>query len=271
MIVNGKKKLKIGLALGAGAARGLAHIGILEVLERNNISIDIITGTSIGSLIGGIYAAGVPLKYIKGFAYELDWDHLTDLTFPRQGLIKGQKLLSFLEIITGSKNIEELNIPYAAIACDIEQGKHIVIKEGSLAGAIRASTAIPGIYAPFAHQGRLLVDGGVLDKVPVSTAYQMGAELVIAVDVGTKVVKRKTENVFDILFNTFDIMQKELDKYRELKADVIIRPELDDCGSFELNQAAYCIKKGGKAAQEALPVIKELIRERIGWSKETVE
>ena len=202
----------------------------------------------------------MPLKYIKGFAYQVDWDNITDLTFPRQGLIKGEKLLAFLEIITGWKNIQELNIPYAAIACDIEAGKHIVIKEGSLAKAIRASTAIPGIYAPFPHQGRLLVDGGVLDKVPVSTAYQMGADLVIAVDVGTKVVNRKTDNIFDVLFNTFDIMQKELDKYRELEADVIIRPELNDCGAFELNQADKCIKRGTKAAEQALPAIKELIR-----------
>lgn len=257
------EKVKIGLALGAGAARGLAHIGVLEVLEREGIEIDMIAGTSIGSLIGGIYAAGIPLKYIRGLACELNWDQITDVTFPRRGLIKGEKLLSFLEILTGGKDISELKIPFAAIACDIEEGKHIVIKEGSLAKAIRASTAIPGIYTPFRFQERLLVDGAVLDKVPVSTVREMGADLVIAVDVGTKDINKKVNNIFDILFNTFDIMQHELDKYRKLDADVIIEPVLTGCSSFDLEQAERCIAAGCEAAENSLTRIRELIKEKI--------
>lgn len=254
------EKIKVGLALGAGAARGLAHIGVIEVLERENIAIDMIAGTSIGSLIGGVYAAGVPVKYIKAIAEGLNWDHITDVTFPRKGLIKGEKLLSFLEVVTQRKEISQLNIPYAAVACDIEKGEHIVIKEGSLAGAIRASTAIPGVYVPYRFQERLLVDGGVLDKVPVTTVRKMGADLVIAVDVSTRGLNKEVKNIFDILFNTFDIMQYELSKYRKLEADVVIRPDLTGFDSFNLDQPEECITSGYQAAEEALQIIKELLR-----------
>lgn len=257
------QEIKIGLALGAGAVRGLAHLAVLDVLKREGIRIDCIAGSSIGSLIGGVYAAGLPVKYIKELAREIDWDHITDITFPRQGLIKGDKFLSFLELITQGKDIEDLDIPFAAIACDIEEGEHIVIKEGSLAKAIRASTSIPGIYVPFKHQDRLLVDGGVLDTIPVSTVRDMGADIVIAVDVGVKEVNDRVKNIFDILFNTFDIMQHELEKHKTLAADIIIRPDLADCSGFDLDQVDKCLSVGYSAVEEILPDLIKLIKERI--------
>jgi NTE family protein len=258
-----RKRVKIGLALGAGAARGLAHIGVLELLEKEGIKVDMIAGTSIGSLIGGIYASGAPLKYIRGLAIELDWDQINDITFPRRGLIKGDKLLSFLEMLTGGKEISQLNIPYAAIACDIEEGKHIVINKGSLAKAIRASTAIPGVYTPFKHQGRLLIDGGVIDRVPVSTVREMGADLVIAVDVGSQEINKNVHNIFDILYNTFNIMQQELNKYKKLDADIVIRPVLTGYSSFDLDNAEQCIAAGYQAAVMSLDQIRRLIEERM--------
>jgi len=253
---------RIGLALGSGAARGLAHIPVLEVFENEGIRIDMIAGTSIGSLVGGVYSTGVPIKYIKEIAKELTWDHITDITFPRKGLIKGDKLLSFLEIITQGKNIEDLKIPFRAIACDIESGKHIVLKEGSVAKAIRASTSIPGIYIPFQHQDKVLIDGGVIDPVPVSTVRDMGADIVIAVDVGIKNVQYEANNIFDILFNTFDIIQHELEKHRPLNADIIIKPDLSDCKSFDLDSYEKCFSAGYDAVKNALPRIKDLIKER---------
>ncbi|MFP4015957.1 MAG: patatin-like phospholipase family protein, partial [Halanaerobiales bacterium] len=213
-------------------------------------------------LIGGVYASGVPVKYIKEIAREINWDHITDITFPRKGLIKGDKLLSFLEVITQGKDIEDLKIPFAAIACDIESGQHIVLKEGSVAKAIRASTSIPGIYIPFPHQDKLLIDGAVLDPVPVSTLRDMGADIVIAVDVGIKDVQYEANNIFDILFNTFDIIQHELEKHRTLEADIIIKPDLSDCKSFDLDACDKCFSAGYDAVRNALPKIKELIKER---------
>lgn len=258
------RRKKIGLALGSGAARGLAHIPVIEILEKEGVKIDMITGTSIGSLIGGVYASGVPIKYIKEIARNITWDNITDITFPRKGLIKGDKLLSFLKIITQEKDIEDLKIPFAAIACDIEQGKHIVIKEGSVASAIRASTAIPGVYIPYRYKGKLLVDGGVLEPVPVSSLREMGADMVIAVDVGAKNVNDKVENIFDVLFNTFDIIQHELDKYRTLDADIIIRPDVSECNTFDLDKYDLCFSAGMEAVKNALPKIKELIKESDG-------
>ncbi|HHU93050.1 MAG TPA: patatin family protein [Halanaerobiaceae bacterium] len=256
------KKPRIGLALGSGAARGLAHIPVLEVLEKENIAIDMIVGTSIGSLVGGVYAAGMPVKYMKEIAREIDWDFISDVTFPRKGLIKGDKLLAFLEIITQKKDIEDLKIPFSAIACDIEKGEHIILNKGSLARAIRASTSIPGIYVPFYHQGRLLVDGGVLDPVPVSTVRKMGADIVIAVDVGVKNVSYTANTIFDILFNTFDIIQRELENYRELQADIIIKPDLTGTNTFDLHNYEKYFTAGYEAIYNALPEIKEIIKER---------
>ncbi|NLJ83614.1 MAG: patatin family protein [Halanaerobiaceae bacterium] len=253
---------RIGLALGSGAARGLAHIPILEVLEKEGIPIHMISGTSIGSLIGGIYATGAPIRYMMEIARKIDWEHISDVTFPRKGLIKGDKLLAFLEIITQKKNFEDLKIPFSAIACDIENGEHIVLNKGSVAKAIRASTSIPGIYVPFYHQGRLLVDGAVLDPIPVSTVRKMGADIIIAVDVGIKNVDYAANNIFDILFNTFDIIQRELEKSRKLDADIIIRPDLSGTNQFDLNNHEKYFEAGYEAIYSALPEIKEIIKER---------
>lgn len=257
------KNIKIGLALGAGAARGLCHIGVLEVLERENIKIDLIAGTSIGSLIGGVYATGAPLKYLKGLAKQIDFEQISDITFPRQGLIKGEKLISFLELITQRKKIEELKIPFRAIACDIETGKRIVIKEGSLAKAIRASSAIPGVYKPYYYQDKLLIDGVLVDSVPVSVVKEMGADLVIAVSLAEKKLNQQVNNIFDVLANTFDILQNEINKYRKLNADILLEPEIADCSPFDFKRASECIKLGRQVTEKSLSQIKEKIRELV--------
>jgi len=261
-VILNKKKPLVGLALGAGGARGLAHLGVIEILEKENIPIDIITGTSMGSLIGGIYACGTPVKYIIQLSRELNWDNVTDITFPRKGLIKGDKLLSFLEIITQNKDFEDLQIPFAAIACDIEKGEHIVLNTGSVAKAIRASTSIPGIYVPFQHQDRYLVDGGVLDRVPISTLRMMGADIIIAVDIGVKAVNNNVKNLFDILLNTFDIMQQEFEKIKEHDADIIIKPDLENITKFELDKADLCVKAGRDVAKQMLDKIKNTLSRR---------
>lgn len=254
--------LKIGLALGGGGTRGLAHIGIIEVLEREGINIDMIAGTSIGSVIGGLYACGVPLKYIEGIADVLEWDNITDITFPRIGLIKGNKFLSFTKVITGHKNFDELDIPFSAVCCDIETGEKIIISSGSVADAIRASISLPGIYVPYYHKERLLVDGGIVEKIPISTVKMMGADIIIAVDVGKEDIRTEVNNIFDVLFNTFDIMHKQFNSLRELNADIIIKPSLDNISSFDLENVDKCINAGKKAAEKSLASIKKIIEER---------
>lgn len=177
---------RIGLALGSGGARGAAHTGVLKVLEREGIKVSVVAGSSIGALVGAAFAVGVPIEDV-----EREW-LATDVqkilrgflpTFPRAGLSSGAELRRMLVGILGNVEIQELPIPYAAVACDIDSGEAVVLREGSLVDAVRASTAIPGLFRPIRWNGRILVDGGLVDPVPVTTCRALGADLVIAVDI----------------------------------------------------------------------------------------
>jgi len=252
---------KLGLALGSGGARGLAHIGVLEVLENENIKIDYITGSSMGSLIGALYASGVPLKYMTVLAEELEWENLIDVTFPRKGLLKGNKILKFVELMTKNNIFADLNIPFAAVACDIENGEHFIIKEGSVAEAVRASTAVPGVFIPFDFKGRKLVDGGLVDPIPVSSCYNLGADVVIGVNVNLKKIDNQVNNIFDVLLNTFDVMQLKLNSKRNYQVDIMLRPELNELSAYDLDKANFFIEAGKEAARESLDEIKYLLKE----------
>lgn len=176
---------KVGLALGSGGARGAAHVGVLKVLERERIKVSAIAGSSIGAMVGGAYAAGIPLSRI-----EEEWmtTSRTRLfrsflpTFPRAGLSSGAGLRRYLREILGDVRIEELSIPFAAVATDLDTGEPVVLRQGSLVEAIRASTAIPGIFQPVRWEGRLLVDGGLVEPLPIRVCRELGADIVIAVD-----------------------------------------------------------------------------------------
>jgi len=177
---------KIGLALGSGAARGLAHIGVLKVLDREGIPIDFVAGTSAGALIGALYAAGISPMEIEEIALNIDRRKTISFftpTISSSGLVDGSRIEKFIESILGRQNIGDLKIPFAAVATDLQTGEEIVITEGSLITALRASISIPGIFTPVKYKGRLLVDGGLVNPVPVSTTFNMGADIVIAVNV----------------------------------------------------------------------------------------
>lgn len=177
---------KLGLALGSGAARGMAHIGVLRALDEADMSPDIVAGTSIGALVGGVYAAG-KLDELTDIALGLDWKkaarYFTDVAFPRSGLIEGSRVTDFLAEIVGAQEIAELPIVFRAVATDIMSGQEVVLDDGSLVAAIRASVSVPGIFTPFRRNGSFLVDGGLVDPVPVSVCRALGAERVIAVDI----------------------------------------------------------------------------------------
>jgi NTE family protein len=177
---------RIGLALGAGGARGAAHTGVLNVFEREGIPIHVVAGSSIGALIGAAMACGVPHSRIENEWLENDVTKLFRSflpTFPRTGLSSGNELHKYLAQLLGDRRIEDLEMPYAALACDIDTGEAVVLTEGSLPDAVCASTAIPGIFRPVRLNGRILVDGGLVDPVPISTCYALGADFVIAVDI----------------------------------------------------------------------------------------
>ncbi len=176
---------KIALVLGSGAARGLAHIGVLKVLEEKNIPIDIVVGTSMGALIAGAYAAGLSPKQMEEIACETNWLRVAKLFFPRrlprEGLLDGKRIEEFIIALVGEQKIENLKIPFAAVATDIWTGEEIVLQSGSLVKAIRASISFPFLFSPVKIDGRFLVDGGVVNPLPVNVAYDMRADLVVAV------------------------------------------------------------------------------------------
>ncbi|NLA27704.1 MAG: patatin-like phospholipase family protein [Firmicutes bacterium] len=256
-----KKNPKIGLALGGGLARGLAHIGAIRVLQEKGIKIDYIAGTSMGSLIAALYACGLKLKLIERLAQRISRRTWMDLTFPRMGLIAGDKLEELLYMLTGRRNFADLTLPLAVVAVDLISGERVVLTEGSVARAVRASCAIPGIFSPVEIGGKLLVDGGVLQRVPASVVREMGAELVIAVDVGIHVGDYKISHIFDVMSKSLDIMSREIHRRQSNDADVLIAPGVSDLGPFDFQCVEKAIDRGEEAAREVLPQLVKLKKE----------
>ena len=180
-----KKGLKFGLALGGGSARGLAHVGVILALEAYNIPIDIIAGTSIGSVVGSLYAAGASIDQLEEAAFSMKKSttlFLIDLTLPHSGLISGKRIEEMLnDLALEDKTFDDLKIPFAAVATDVESGAEVILNQGKVIDAVRASIAIPGIFTPVKYQDYYLVDGGVVDPVPVDVVQKMGADIIIAV------------------------------------------------------------------------------------------
>ncbi len=191
-----KRPPTIGLALGSGAARGMAHIGVLKVLEQEGIKVDFISGTSFGAFIGALYAAGVPIRQMEEVAGNVDWQQmakLLDPTIPTSGLIDGKKLTRFMAELLPVKTFEDLVIPLGVVATDIETGEAVTIRRGNLLEALRAAVSFPGIFTPVTFGDRFLVDGGLLNPVPVDVAHDLGAEMVIGVCTIPEVKKRPAE------------------------------------------------------------------------------
>ncbi len=188
-----KNNVNIGLALGSGSARGLAHIGVIRALEESGIKIDCVAGTSIGALIGSVYASG-KLEDLEKVYLDFDWKKIAyffDIVFPKSGLIDGNKVADFVREYVHAETIEHLPLPFQAVATDIGTGEEIAMDRGDVIEAVRASISVPGIFTPVRRNGRVLVDGGLINPVPVSTARSMGAKLVIAVDLNHEIVARK--------------------------------------------------------------------------------
>ena len=259
---------KIALVLGGGAARGFAHVGVIRALEQEKIQIDMIVGTSVGSLIGAIYANDTNSFELEWTAFTLGKDDLFDYAIfsaiTGMGVVKGDKLEDFVRAKIPTANIENLKLPFTAIATDLNRGSRVVLDRGSVAKAVHASSAIPGVFSPVDYQGRLLVDGGIVDNIPISVARDKGADIVIAVDISENVTNFNITNLVDVVIQSANIMFNENVKYRKKDADVLITPAVGDVGMLDFTQKKRCMQAGIAATQKAMPEIREKIE---AWEK----
>lgn len=250
------KQPTIGLALGSGGARGFAHLGVIKVLREEGIPIHLIAGSSMGALVGSFYGAGIEIDRLYKLSTAFKRKYFLDFTVPKMGFISGRKVKDFIRIFTHGKKIEELMLPVGIVATDLMTGEKVVFKKGPVADAVRASISIPGIFVPEKIDGRILVDGGVSDRVPVSVAKEMGADIVIAVDVSS--IKRNAEitSIYDVIMQSIDIMQTEIINNREIEADIMLRPPVEMYSSRAYTNIEEIILLGEEEAKKYLDKIK---------------
>ncbi|WP_445488445.1 patatin-like phospholipase family protein [Niallia sp. 03133] len=251
---------RIGLALGSGGARGFAHIGVIKVLREADIPIDYIAGSSIGAIVASLYGAGLDVERLYDLSKFFKRKFFLDFTVPRMGFIAGNKVKELIRLFTFGKNIEDLDIPVAIVAADLLSGEKVVFTEGPIAEAVRASISIPGIFVPEKIKGRLLVDGGVIDRIPVSVVKDMGADLIIGVDVANVKITTEITSIYDVIMRSLDIMQMELVNNREIASDCMIRPQVEIFNSKAFTNLKKIIELGEEETKKHLDDIKELIR-----------
>lgn len=251
---------KIGIALSGGATLGTAHIGVLQVLEREGIRPDYVAGTSAGALVGALYCAGIPLDELEDLFLNLKWPGLVRLALKSPLAVFDMSPMD--DAITkkiGDINFEDLKIPFAAIGCDLMTGERVVLDAGPLAPAIRASASVPGMFVPVEVNERLLVDGGLVDNLPVAQVRAMGAGYIIASDVSNRgVLSVKPGNVFEVLQTTFNIMQNRGALPKRSDCDCYIRPDVTQFSCWGFGDADKILDEGRRAAELALPGLRRL-------------
>lgn len=250
---------KIALVLGAGASKGFAHIGVIKVLESNNIPIHMIVGTSAGSFVGSFYAYGFDAYQLQKIALEIKKSDIVDLMFPDNGFIQGIKLESFVNKMLNNTVLEKLKIPFFAVATDIQSGTEIIFGKGNTGTAVRASCSIPGVFTPVKIGNKFYVDGGVVSPVAVDAAKKLGADVVIAVDISSDNQSPPPKNTIETLLQSINIMYSKLAISQLTKADVIIKPRVGHIASYDFDKRHEAIMEGEKAALEALPKINDII------------
>jgi NTE family protein len=238
--------------LGGGAARGFAHIGVIQVLEEAGLKPDLVVGTSAGSLVAALYASGKNPKELAALATSMDEGAITDWSFPGRGLIRGEALARYVRQQTGGKTIEQMGLPLGIVATDLDSGLPVLFQRGDTGTAVRASSAVPAVFQPVKINEREYVDGGLVSPVPVRFARQMGAEMVVAVDISSPPDGAGTGDPFKILLQTFAIMGKSINTFELKEADVVLRPSLNGVGSADFTARTRAIASGREAAQKAL-------------------
>lgn len=254
------EKPTVGLALGSGGARGFAHLGVIKALVDHSIPIDMIAGSSMGALVGCFYAFGHDVDKLIKLSKAFHRKHYLDFTIPKMGFISGKRLKSFIRLFMQGKRLEQLSIPVAVIATDLHTGEKMVFREGQAEEAIRASISIPGIFVPEKIKGRLLIDGGVSDRVPTAAVREMGANIVIGVDVSRINTRADIQTIYDVIMQSIDILQMEIIAAREMEADVMILPPVEHVNARSFRNIEEIIHIGEEAALLKLPEINEAMK-----------
>ncbi len=255
---------KIGLALGGGAARGFAHVGVIQVLEENGIKPNLIAGTSAGSLVAAIYASGKTGTQLQRVAETMEEAAIADWTLPifSRGMLRGDALARYVNAQVSGKLIEELPIPLGIVATDLNNGNDVLFQRGDTGTAVRASSSVPAVFQPVKINGREYVDGGLVSPVPVNAARRMGADFVIAVDISSPPEGSLTGGTLDILLQTFSIMGKSINRFELKDADVVVRPALQGVGSSDFGARKRAIEAGRQAMLKMIPELKAALASR---------
>ncbi len=273
------KRPKIGLALSGGAVLGFAHLGVIKVLEERGIKIDCVAGTSAGSLVGAFLASGYDWRKMWEIGRGLSWRVLGKMGFPKKGLLDSTNIKRFVDalpefaskfsqlegLLLSLKDISELDMPYSAIAVDIENGEEVVFKEGDLGVAVQASCSIPGIFTPAEWKGRTLLDGGLRNFVPVNECRNLGCDFVISVKLLPGLENRRVDNIFQILLSTHDLIVRRIAETSP-KGDVEIIPDLTGMNSYDFSQKEELLKRGEDAARRAISEIMKFVEPSV-WRK----
>ena len=245
--------------MGGGAARGFAHIGVIQVLEENGIKADLVVGTSAGSLVAALYASGRTGLDMGTLAQTMDEGAITDWAFPSRGLIRGEALARYVREQTGGVAIEQMKLPLGIVATDLDSGAGVLFRRGDTGVAVRASSAVPAVFQPVQIGNREYVDGGLVSPVPVRYARQMGADLVLAVDISNSPEGAVTSDLMKMLLQTFAIMSRSINQFELREADLVLRPALAGVSSADFTARRRAIIAGREAALKALPELRARI------------
>ncbi len=254
-----KAKPRIALVLGGGAARGFAHIGVIKSLESHGIVPDMIVGTSVGSVVGALYAAGYGPFELQKIALQLDESAVTDWSLFDRGILKGEALERFINQQVANKPLEGLKRKFAAVATDLQTGEMVIFQVGNTGQAVRASASIPGVFPPVTLRGREYVDGGLVSPVPVKAARNLGADIVIAVDISERPSGKKNQSTLDILLDTISIMGNNIARTELAGADIIVRPNIRGLAAASFQSRNEAIIEGERAGLAAVPLVEARI------------
>jgi NTE family protein len=250
---------EVGLALGGGAILGAAHVGALHAIDEFDIRVSHVSGTSIGAVAAAFLAFGKSWKEIHDIFCDLNWMDVSAISLSKYALLSNEKLGDLIIDHIGDKNLEDANIPISMVATDIVNGEKVILNRGPVAAAVMASTCIPGIFKPVEVDGQMLVDGGVVENVPIQTLRDMGPDYIIGVDLNARHKYGKPENILDVIMNSFHFLMQQSDKLQTQNADLLIKPDLSGFNRADVGQFDDLVEKGYTYARKTL--------EEVDWNR----